>query len=576
MKRAIAILVLLVLSLSATLNFVSADIKDDLKDFKRKWSSKEILDNRDAAKDLPFDYPDYFEAHYEVLQGKHWLMRWETISKIAQAQPEIIDQFVDFVREEVGDRKEEDIAVRQHVVFGFCIGNNTTDKAWDWVYEVLVDEDQPMPVRIEAAKHLHRNYGTERNKKHFEALFKVLKQVSSPDEKEDKKLERDLEKDSELRHLRWLTIYAMEKLTSQTHGDLVNGWQIYWDGLEPDDPILYRDDGERVSNKVEGVEVEGERYARPERKLPTNLELLVLPSVEFYAEWMNPYLYELTKYFKVTVLRMPDASGMEGLRRPKDRNGVEARDAYYEPLQRIYKVFEGRRQQEGGNVGMIALGASACFMAMEYAKNQPDGIKFIVCVNAYESNAAFSSKLSWARDQGNDKILQDYAAIMRTYYQGERPNFTDEQMYRAQIGDISHLLMDPRDPNHIWLSLVRGQVNRQREDERRKKEEEAREKGERLPPRQAQIIDTEYAFEGSNIKVPALFYYSENDPLHDSKSPGKLKGMFRNVHLHEFEESGASPFAEQPMIFIERFIEFMDDEEIWEEIKPDGEGKEDK
>jgi|GEM_PF-4749632 len=578
MKRAIAMSLLVCMTLAVTLSVVQAEPtepKEKIKAFEKEWSSRVPREKNEAVKALPNDSKQYLESYIEILKNEHWMIREQGMVNLATATPDVLEGLVEEARD-LNDKKDDERKLRAHIIFTLCVANQRNDATWDYVREVLVNVDEDgdegdyaVSNRIEAALHMSNNYGEEVNKPNFEALFAVLKQLLGSTEEDSKKADKEiekkrkvLEKDKGLRHLKWLVVYAMEKLTSQRHGDLVNGWQIWWDGAK-DGPILYRNDGEAVSTEVEGVEVKGRQYAREKQDLPTDLELLILPSVEFYGEWMEPYMYEFTKYFNVTMLRMPDASKMKDLKRPTDRNGTPDPNAYYQPVDRIYKIFEARRKEKGGNVGMIALGATACFMAMEYAKNQPDGIQFIVCVGAYSGNDRFNSALESARNQGGDSTLQWYAAILRTYYgpNGPREAFTEDQQFEAQIGRMSHLVFDPYSVNNIRMNQIENQVNA-------KRRKEMEESGER-PSGQASLIDGDYVFEGKKIKTPALFFYSKNDKLGDKGSPNKLKGMFSNAHLVELEDTAAVPYVEDPMGFIENFKEFMDEEEVWEKIKKD-------
>ncbi len=502
-----------------------------IADFLDGWKSKVAKERQKAAKLLPLNSVEALEHYETVLKDNSWTVRVPVINKLIKLESEEVKAEFQEAFE-----KQKDAAVKDQMLWAWGRMEKMKVEDWEFVHKVAQDDREDNSCRAVALRLMNRKLSQKQMKGNFEALFGMLKFFMS------EKMEKKANRDEELRLLKWLTIYGLEKITSEEWGDSIIAWESWWrDNKES--PLKYREDV-TTEGEYGGVKVEGRTAVRKKPKKLTSTELLVLPQFGFGTDYFDPYLYEFTQYFKMTSFFLPLA---EKIGKPvKDAMGNTDPNAYYYPMKGVAEIFAQRRKEQGGTVGMIGVEMSN-FVAMEYAANDPEGCVFIICIGSW---ASMKEQVEALQDMRKSKREEDkqYARILRTY---PRPDHTPEEMFDAQTGAVSHLFSNKQNPDHYYVSAV-GQ-------------KPMKGSGRSI------VLDPGYAFESKSINVPALFIWGEDDPMYVKGTEKQLKKYFKNARFVTMENVSRLPWLEDPITFYDTVTDFFDDFDVWDRIEEEKE-----
>jgi pimeloyl-ACP methyl ester carboxylesterase len=383
----------------------------------------------------------------------------------------------------------------------------------------------------------------------FRALFELLKRMKSDKKLADRVGEKS--KDNEARLLKWLTVYGMERITSEERRDNVDAWDIFWTKVEKDGTDLtYRFDDDRSSTDVGGGEnVNSRTTERKDKKKSTSTHLMVMPDFGFPDNYFEPYIYDFTEYFKLSTFVMPSGSkiGRPYVPDPRDKT-PPTQGAYYFPTEKIGKLFVDQRKKEGGTIGMICHGMAAN-IAMEYAKADPEGCAFIVCAGA---NTGFKTETAARQNAENKGELAVKWFFKLSKF--PKPEHTEEQGFDEVTGGISYLFADPLNYDQLVVWSTRNQW--------------ARNGGMDTDGKQT-LIDDKYEFSAPQpVNVPALFIWGEADPVVSQDAISSIKKSFPNaVFVEKMKGVSRLPWLEDPIGFQDTFLKFMDDKKVWKRIE---------
>lgn len=522
---------------------------NNYRDFRKVWNGRNStnLEKMAAVQGLPYGEEGLADVYIEILESDVWQYRREVIVRV---QGETDEKLLNALGEFLYDDKKvaRQAAAGEHLVW--ALHNNATwatDERWANSGKILKNDRYPEKVRARMLRELGVFRGLpsdEAIQAKAKANVRVL--IDFLDWQKDNKRKTT-------RELKFLTVDALENLTSEEHGDDVEKWTFFIDNLT--EPLKPRQK-DAFKDEFEKVEIEGHSFARKTPR-PVDLELLILPNLYTSDQYWYPYIHELNKTFKCTFVKLPDCSRMD-VEWLKDRAGNIDRSAYYYPLEGLVEAFEERRKEsEQKKIGIIAHAVSG-WIALEYLRLHPDSVAFAVIIGTWSGNQSYGqarNNLEGSRDEafkyhGMD-LLYDPSGRTGSL------SLDEEQKMWAQTGSYKRRWADPKALEPVFYSTDAFKVR---------------------PEGNARILTPKYEFKDENkrnrIETPVLFVHGEQDPMFVKTDERDYSRTFQNMHWEVFKEAAGTPWAEQPVQFFEAFEGMLDKHKIIEQLKEEAASEE--
>jgi len=546
------------LSITASISDVRADEKAAAA-FEREFkAAKTPLERSKVVEKLDSDI-ELLKAYEVVLGDSYWRVRGTVINKLqsfGSAEPRA--KIAEYM---VGIKDEK---VRHQMVWAYCNSNYASADELKPIHALLKNPKESDDIKATALRSMWRwlakplpvpaTADTEQEKAKKEAERKAIQDFMQPilkanfkayldflkHLKTDKDYKKKLESkkpDADARLLLWLTVEGLERLTSEERGDSVDSWEIFWQKVEADKlELKYRLDDEREQLKIGETAVSARTAVREKVKKLTGVHMVFMPDDQSDL-YFAPFDREFTQYFKTSSFIKPDG---EKWGRANDA------ESYFYPDAQVAKLFAEQRKAAGGMIGMLTVG-TAGYLAMEYAKGDPDGCAFIICIGGWSGNDVMIGGRQQAEQSKREDIKYYYQALHYKDPNGIMTN--DEKRFHALTGQYSHRFSDPFDPDIYYL------INRL----------EAAPKQERSG--KTTLVDPQYEIKGKGFTVPSLFIIGEDD---EAANPGKAKEMlklFPNGKLVIMKGTSRMPWLEDPITFFDEFETFMKEKKVWERIE---------
>jgi len=182
---------------------------------------------------------------------------------------------------------------------------------------------------------------------------------------------------------------TLRKLTGQNLGRNPDAWHRWWEANK-DSKALQGLEEEVKRRKLGGIPLEtvtvAPRARAPGEKEKPRLDFLVLAPFGFTHGIYRPWLDEVTKYGRITYVKLPRISELTG------SDGYGAGVPEY-PVGRLVKALEGLRKELGKEqVVIVAEGASG-WIAQRYALTYPKRTAALVIVNGYVDSLSYAAAL---------------------------------------------------------------------------------------------------------------------------------------------------------------------------------------
>jgi len=548
------------LALTLTLAVTTSAGVDGAK-FEREFKgAKTPLQRSKVAEQLSSDVAE-LKSWELVLADEYWNVRWPVAERITKLETKEARQKV-----AAAMAAAKDPNVRLQLLWAYSQSSLLEPVEFEPLHRVLKDEKESTAAKALALRAMWVwpfarpttatiNHSDEEReaieeraaaihavaqpvvKGNFKAYLDFLKYMQT-DPKFSKRLDPK-KNDKDARLLQWLTVFGLEKLSSEEGTENLAAWEIIWQKAEQEDyRLTYRWDEDRANLQIGDVSANARTAERRKVKRETGVHLLLMPEDKSDL-YFAPYEREFIQYFKLSSFIMPD--GAKWGRKNDDKS-------YYYPIDKVAEFFkEHRRSQQGGMFGMVCVGEAA-YIAMEYAKFDPDGCAFIVCIGAWPSN----NQMSQGRTQGeNSKRLDVKNWYLSLWY--EDPNGIEkdpEKKFHCDAGELTHRFADPRNPD---IYYVRDRID--------------------AAPGVASsglqpIIDDAYAVKAKGVTVPALFIFGEADETsNEKKLKGEFTRMFQNAKFVTMKGTSRMPWLEDPMGFLDEFELFMKEKKVWDRIE---------
>ncbi|MCB9895943.1 MAG: sigma-70 family RNA polymerase sigma factor [Planctomycetes bacterium] len=487
-----------------------------------------------------------FDEYTEVLESDVCQFREIAVRRLQNEQNkkllELLEEFL-FDSKEVWKRP----AAGEHVLWALYNNENwVTPAKWSRSAELVTDKKVPENVKARMLRELGVFRGEVDNddsqaqaKANVRTLVGLLEWCAG-----QKKFSPVL---------RYLMGDALESLSSQDFGDDLAKWRFFADNLNA--PLKPRS-AERFLDQFTDVQLEGRTFASPTQR-PTDTEVLVLPDIGCSDRYWYPYVFELNKTFKCTLLELPDCSRMKDIQWMKNRDDTASHSTYYFPLKQFVEVLEERRiQSKQPQIGLIAHGASG-WIALEYLRLHPESVAFAVIVGTWSGERSREAGRN-AMEQSKDEAFKFYAQDLVYDPSGRVGSLSlnEEQKFWAKTGEYKRRWAEPRALEPIFYAQLPWQ-NR--------------------PVSKPTLLVPNYEFEDEmegkpTIDVPVLFVHGAQDPMFVKKDETVYKKVFPLMRWEVYESSAGTPWAEEPIRFMDDIRTMLDKNDIPHKLKKDKNG----
>lgn len=529
--------------------FTSVSAGPDNAEFWKTWRDRKStnLNKRDAV-DALVGGAELADEYLEVLESDVWQYRASVTGRVqGETNQELLAALGKFLFDEKEVVKKP--SAGEHLVW--ALYNNATwatAEKWNRAPELIMGKKVPEKVKARMLRELGVFRGApdspdaqKQGKENVKVLVNLLEMVA-----EDKKFSREL---------KFLISDALESLSSQDFGDDLAKWRFFADNLKETEPLKPRR-ADAFKDQFTDVELEGHSFSSPQPR-PVDMEVLILPDLGASDRYWYPYIFQINKTFKCTFVKLPDCSRMKDIEWMKNRDGTVNRTAYYYPLKQLVETFEERRKQsKQEKVGLIAHGVSG-WIALEYLRLHPESVAFAIIIGTWSGkNSREQARIAC---EGSKDDAFKYYGISLLYDPSGRTgseSLNDEQRYWAFTGSYKRRWADPKALEPIFYAQRPWQ--------------EAQEGN-------ARILVPEYDFadavKGAKIKVPTLFVHGLKDPMYVKGDENDYKKGFTNMTWAVFENSAATPWAEEPVKFFEAYETLLEKNKIIEKLKEEAEKK---
>jgi pimeloyl-ACP methyl ester carboxylesterase len=528
-----AVAVALLLTSVSTVSM--ADVRRALAEFRRTFNSNQVStrEKNEAIQGLPSNDKAVVDEYINILETDVWQWRSQVLGRLQQTDnAEILNAIEEWVLNERNLQRQP--SAGEHIVWALFNNRGYLNAEKSAKLASIVQMQRATPkVKNRVVRELGVWRGDQPlGRAHAGLLVGMLEWHEGLRRGQDETL-------------KFLIIDSLESLTTQEFDDNVRQWRFWIDNLEEDAELRYRTP-ERFEDQHGDVDIRGHSFVRRGGRSVESVDVLILPDFGWSEHYWYPYIFELNKMFNCVFVELPDASRVEGLRRPQDRRtGAVDPNAYYYPLEQLVKAFEERREASGHEkVGIIAHGISA-WIAMEYSRLYPDSVLFCIALNSFNGNQSFSG----ARNEmanSRDMDIRWYSELL-IYDPSNRtgPGSMDaDQMFHGRTGSYKSRFADPRAVDSTLFGAI---------PQRYRKPVGG---GSALVPE----YDITQAFGRNRTSdVPMLFIWGAKDPMYVEGDQRGLQRIYRRSGMFEvFPESARTPWAEEPIRFFETVRTFLE------------------
>jgi pimeloyl-ACP methyl ester carboxylesterase len=545
--RSLSTLALATLAIGAA--YTSINAANDNKEFWDLWRDKKStnLQKNDAVNAL-MGGAELKDEYLEILESDVWQYRASVTGRVqGETNPELLKALEEFLFDEKEVAKKP--AAGEHLVW--ALYNNATwatEEKWLRAKELMVSKKTPDKVKARMLREIGvfrgaagtppagDAAGQKAARTNVKMLVELLDLAMA-----DKKYNREL---------KFLIFDALESLSSQDFGDDLVKWKFFADNMKETEPLKPRS-ADAFKDAFTDVEIEGHSFASPQPR-PVDMEVLILPNLYTSDRYWYPYIFQINKTFKCTFVKLPDCSRMKNIEWMKNQDGTDNRTAYYYPLEQLVETFEERRKQsKQKKIGLIAHGVSG-WIALEYLRLHPESVAFAVIIGTWSGE---NSYLEGSNTCGNskDEAFKWYAESLKYDPSGRSGALAmnDEQNFWANTGAYKRQFGDPKALEPIFYAQQPWRVQ---------------------PEGNARILVPKFQFESKRkIDVPTLFIHGAKDPMHVAKDESDYKKGFSNMVWSEYENSGAVPWAEEPVRFFTEWDTLLEKNKIIEKLKKEAE-----
>lgn len=541
---------LFALATLASALFVNPGSAADNDEFWKVWRDKKStnLNKNDAVQQLEGG-PELLDEYLEVLESEVWQYRATVTARIQGAtNKELLAALEAFLFDE--KQVEKKAAAAEHTAWALY-NNQTWANAEKWALsaQLVTSKKTPEKVKARVLRELGVFRGPADNadaqkqaKANVKTLVGLLELAVV-----DKKYPRDL---------RFLIGDSLESLSSQDFGDDIEKWRFFANNMKDTEPLKPRL-ADNFKDTFTDVELEGHSFSRPQPR-PVDMEILILPDLGSSDRYWYPYIFQINKTFKCTFVKLPDCSRMKDIEWMKNRDGTVNRTAYYYPLAQLVETFEERRKQsKQKKVGLVAHGVSG-WIALEYLRLHPESVAFAVIIGTWSGetsrevarNACEQSKDEAFKNFGKDLVYDPSGRIGSL-------SLNEEEKFWSQTGGIKRRWADPKALEPIFYAQGPWRVQ---------------------PEGSARILVPQYNFENAmkgsrKIEVPTLFIHGAKDPMYVKGDENDYKKGFSKMTWAVFENSAATPWAEEPGRFFTEWDTLLEKNKIIEDLKKEAEEK---
>lgn len=519
---------------------------DEIAEFRKGWNDKDHTKKLEAIDKIPSAYELAVPVGLEVIKSEEWIFRAQFIlNKLMQETDEATLKAYAAVLWEAPKGMDKILAagIQENVLFGL-LNNQTWGTVENW-QKVLIQAGEPgkkawpTKVRVRALREAARWRGNqELGKANVTTLIDMLRTLS-----EIKKPTPD----DQL--VIWHVSDALESLTGEEFGDEIKGWDTWWP-VNKEKELQPRKATRLNKESIEGVDIEGETFARKKKRDVEDFEVLFLSEFGYTQQYWLPYAFELNKMFSCSFIDLPDASKVKGLKRPQDRNGNSV-SGYYYPLPQLVDAFDARREQAGqAKVGLIAHGVNA-WVALEFARRRPESLAFIVVIATWASSGDGKSYSKAISQMRSDKRLpvKYFGEGLLNSPQGSREgsgSMNDEQWLLHRIGAYKRMWGDPLAVDPMLYAVDPSYRPQERQGE---------------PVFAPDDFDFKLDTKLGPLKVPTLIIWGEKDWMFVKDDQKVISGAFdsRKATVSLYKEAGRTPWAEDPLRFFTEMRKLLDD-----------------
>ncbi len=463
-----------------------------LKRFQEQLESSS-LDRRAKAFDLlDLGNPRSLPPLRELLTNGHWFLRGHAAQSLSRVvEPGLRAELrLDLIT-------AEDPLVREGIALAFALSPEQGDA--EALVEALADGD--LRVRRTAAIALAEIV----SKESLQALIVALKKEADP-------------------RVAVNIAHTLRRVTGQNFGRDAKAWAEWWQRNK--DTIALEGLEEEVKRRQLG-KIPLETVTVPPRRSPRGkplLDIFVLAPLGWTHDVYRPYLDDLTKYARVTYVRLPRMQDLTG------QTGYSGAAPTY-PVGDLVKALEGLREELGKNrVVLLASGATG-WIAERYAISYPKRTAALMILNGYVDVRSYA--LALGRLARSPNPAERFVALTLTNQNDVEHN---ESAYR-QIARVllTAGLMDPRD-SRGWLLWTRA----------------------RDPQGFVTVPDLRFSAR-ARIETPALFFFGGAYRLSGYAEAEMIRTHFPNNIIAVMHESRGNPFVSEYEEFyriIEGFLDY--------------------
>lgn len=523
--------------------------KADLTEFRKVWNNKKSSNREklEAVQNMPRNGAGLSDEYRMIFETDVWQWRGEVLQRtIAEADTAMIDAHIEWLTGKNADKNvTKQPAAAEHLLLGLMNNQRTsTNENFTKFAELVLMKGVPDKVRYRVLAEFGRFRSQPLGKHTVGLLVNILgKHV----------LERKADP-----VLRFLMVDALESLTSEEFGESHDKWKFWYDQLG--DKELKPRKAEKFKDQYGDIEIEGHSFVRAKKRPVESVDVLILPEFGYSEKYWYPYIFELNKIFNCVFVDLPDASRVQGLKRPTDRAGNADPNAYYYPLAQLVEAFEKRREASGQKkIGIIAHGVSG-WIAMEYVRLKPESVLFAVIMNTWSGNNSYGKARNQCEGSKDDDFKYYGAGLLydptgRVGYN----SLTDDQKFHYQTGSGKRMHADRKAIEPIFYSADQSYSKR-------------------VGGGQALTPDYEFEREAGRTKntVPTLFIWGQHDPMFVKDDPKLFQRVFTKGVVEIFPNSARVPWAEEPLLFVSKVKDLLQSNGIKTEIEEESDGKDKK
>lgn len=503
-----------------------AEIKQYIERYYKQPSRSDaaITERLEAFQNLPTGCDELAALYRTELNSDVWQVRDAVVERItAEDNPSVLKKLLDLVYD---DRTIRDSPhAWEHILYALMnhplFAHPDTYRRFGFI---LNDRKLPHAIGDRTILELGRVFPDERmNRACVEMLIELLgwslenRRKTTPSRN-------------------WLIRDALENHTGQNFGDEVEEWRTW---LRSRDGLTLRP--RRMQSFVEefgGVVLGGYRLTRADEPEYPGAEVLFLDDFEGTTDW-DPYALRIAEGFPFSFLSVPDCANVPGR-----SAATPDKSSYHLPLEPVARALESyRKSHNRKKLAFVARGVSG-WIVMEYARLYPERVAFAV-LGGVLSGSSVRGQAMQELQKSDDNHLR---LLGRFHEQGD---VTPTEAL-AGLGKCIYA-----ENSSLGATLAMREAALHPTD---------RDGNVVLPPK----FELGGWSKRDSVRAPVLFVFG-NDGTPDAKWVRKdRKAIVRNfwsARWEDFDECGATPWAEGPEAFHAEFAWFLRNSKVHSELE---------